>query len=161
MLRFLKIPKTVERCADLVLILVITVACNTEPSRDTTSQDDIVSEAQSQRKQWNEQKVRRYDVTYVLIEGDDSVKPAYRLVKAINNGVLDTTCPNGICPTLHLRNLRTIPDLFTLIIDSAGVCDLSVVYDARRHYPTIVRANCGSSGKPDFRVIVQGLALEP
>lgn len=136
------------------------VACSASASESAQSQNDIVTEAQSQRKQWNELNLKRYDVTYVLIEGDDSVTPAYRLVKTINNGVLDTTCPNGICPTLHLRHLRTIPDLFTLIVDSADVCDMSVVYDARWHYPTIVRADCAAAGKPDFRVIVQGLAID-
>lgn len=142
-------------------MIAASAACTALASKNTTSQDGIVAEVQTQRNQWNDMNVRRYDVTYVLIEGDDSVKPAYRLVKTINNGVLDTTCPKGICPTLHLRDLRTIPDLFALIVDNSGVCDMSVVYDARWHYPTIIRADCARSGKPDFRVIVQSLAIEP
>lgn len=152
---------SLQRLTVMIVSVAVSAACNAMPAEDAPTRIDIVAEAQSQRKQWNDQKVRRYAVTYVLIEGDDSVKPAYRLVKAINNGVLDTTCPKGICPTLHLRDLRTIPDLFALIVDKSGVCDMSVVYDARWHYPTIIRADCARSGKPDFRVIVQDLALEP
>lgn len=153
--------KSLQRLTIMILSAAVSAACNSMPSGDAPDRIDIVSEAQSQRKQWNDQKVRRYDVTYMLIEGDDSVKPAYRLVKAINNGVLDTTCPNSICPSLHLRDLRTIPDLFSLIIDNAESCDMSVTYHARWHYPTIVRADCARSAKPDFRVIVLDLALEP
>lgn len=154
-------PPTAKRIAITGLIAIATAACNMQSPSSAPARDDIVTEAQSRRKQWKDLKFERYTITYVLIEGDDSVKPAYRLVKAINNSVLDTNCPNGICPTLHLRDLRTIPDLFTLIVEHADVCDTSVVYHARWHYPTIVRANCARSGKPDFRVIVQDLALEP
>ncbi len=161
MLRSLISLPTALQMAITGLAAITMVACSAPDPKNAPAQNDIVTEAQSQRKQWNDLKVRRYTITYVLIEGNDSVKPAYRLVKAIDTGVLDTNCPNGICPTLHLRDLRTIPDLFTLIVDSAGACNMSAVYHARWHYPTIVRADCARSGKPDFRVIVQDLALEP
>jgi Family of unknown function (DUF6174) len=127
---------------------------------DAVAQELVLS-AQENRKLWSAQIIDHYEVNYLLIEGDDGAPEAYRVVKVRNNAVLDTTCPFGKCPSLHLRDLRTIPELFNLIVDNAELCDIGVTYHSMLHFPSYIRANCGRSGKPDFRVIVRGLAANP
>lgn len=146
----------------LIAVTVISISgCSVLTGGDDSAAREIVLKAQEQRKLWSGQIIDHYEVNYLLIEGGDGAPEAYRLVKVRNNAVLDTTCPFAKCPSLHLRDLRTIPEVFNLIVDNAGLCDISVTYHPTLYFPSYIRANCARSGKPDFRVIVRGLAANP
>lgn len=153
--------RVINGMAVIIIAAIGLTGCGSLLGGDDPDNQEVVLKAQEERKLWSAQIIDHYEVNYLLIEGDDSAPEAYRLVKVRNNAVLDTTCPFAKCPSLHLRDLRTIPEVFSLIVDNAGQCDISVTYHPTLHFPSYIRANCARSGRPDFRIIVRGLAANP
>ena len=120
----------------------------------------VHDEAQRQKRLWLAQDITRYEVVWLLLEGDDEAPDRYRSVRVVNRSVLDTRCPNDRCPEKHLRDLRTIEQVFEMISVAAEQCDIVVQYHEALHYPTWIRADCARSSQPNFRIFLRGFSAD-
>jgi hypothetical protein len=136
-------------------------ACDSEaaPDHAPRAAQDLADEAASQQSKWHNMRVEHYNVTYLLVEGPNGTPAAYRKVIVRNGAVLDTTCPDGPCPSKHLRDLRLVPELFKLIRPEAGACTVSVVYHVDFHFPSIINRTCDGTGSD--RIVVVNFSTFP
>ncbi len=118
------------------------------------------AEVLAQSEAWHGRRIFNYDITYLLIEDMASGAPAYRVVKVRSGAVLDTRCPESICPVAQLRDLRLVPELFKLIRESSAECNFQIIYSKDFNFPSVIDRNCAKLGVHD-RIVVTGFAPFP
>jgi hypothetical protein len=147
-------------CVLLAGLLMSACALSAPGAGGAQDKTEFTAEVLAQSEAWHDRRISNYNITYLLIEDVASGAPAYRQVKVRSGAVLDTICPESICPTAQLRDLRLVPELFTMIRDNSAECEFQIIYNKDFHFPSVIDRTCAKLGVHD-RIMVTSFAPFP
>jgi hypothetical protein len=113
------------------------------------------AEVVHQRALWRDENMQNYRIRFEYLEDATSAVKSYREVYVNNGSVRDAQCPIGACPITIFKDVKTISEVFTLLMRIPEECIVQVKYNRHLHYPEWVSADCADGVSQPFTLRIR------